>query len=292
MNEGYVNVQGGKIWYQIYENSNGDNHLPIIILHGGPGLPHNYLLNLAELSKYRTVIFYDQLGCGRSYIQNSEKNLWTLARFVSELEDLIETLELSQVHLYGHSWGGSLAIEYALQHPEKIKSLVLASPVLSISLWVEDTKKLLKQLPLLTQQTIIAHEEAGSTDSLEYQDAKKSFNKLLCRLESIPENVRYSLTHSNSEIYQTMWGPSEFKVTGNLKDFERMDDLANFTMPTLITCGRFDEASPETMQKAQQKLPNAKLAIFEKSAHVPHVEESENYLNILMNFLYDVEARK
>ncbi len=147
----------------------------------------------------------------------------------------------------------------------------------------------MQQLPVLTQQIIIAHEEAGSTDSLEYQDAKKSFNNLLCRLESDPENLQYSLSHSNAEIYQTMWGPSEFKVTGNLKDFERMNDLANLSIPTLITCGLFDEASPQTMQKAQQKLPNAKLAIFEKSAHVPHLEEPEDYLNTLINFLDDVE---
>lgn len=202
---------------------------------------------------------------------------------------MIEAIKLSQFHLYGHSWGGSLAIEYALAHPEKIKSVILASPVLSISMWISDTKKLLQQLPLRTQQIILTHEEAGSTNSAEYQSAKKSFNNLLCRLESDPENLQYSLSHSNPEIYQTMWGPSEFKVTGNLKNFERMNDLAKLTMPTLITCGRFDEASPQTMQKAQQKLPNAKLAIFEKSAHVPHLEEPEKYLNVLINFLDGVE---
>ena len=102
---------------------------------------------MSELNKYRNVRFYDQLGCGKFCIPNDQKKLWTLTCFVSELEDLIKALELSQFHLYGHSWGGSLAIEYALAHPEKVKSLILASPVLSISLWIEDTKKLLQQLP-------------------------------------------------------------------------------------------------------------------------------------------------
>jgi proline iminopeptidase len=287
--EGYVNVQGGKIWFQMYTNNESPHTVPIIILHGGPGTPHNYLLNLSELVKYRTVIFYDQLGCGKSSLQSNQKELWTITRFVSELEELAQALKLPQFHLYGHSWGGSLAIEYALLYPKKVKSMILASPVLSVPLWLKDTKKLLQQLPLSTQQIIIKHEEAGTTGSAEYQDAKRVFNNLLCRLDSDPENLQYSLSHSNSEVYQTMWGPSEFTVTGNLKNFDRINDLEKLTMPILMTCGRFDEAAPETMQYAKHKSINAKLVIFEKSAHVPHLEEEEKYLNILVDFLGNVE---
>jgi proline iminopeptidase len=197
---------------------------------------------------------------------------------------------MDQFHLFGHSWGGALAIEYTLTHPKKVQSLILASPVLSVPLWIEDTKQLLQQLPLLTQQMIITHEQAGTTDSPEYQNAKTLFNNLLCRMEDpLPENLQYSLDHSNHEVYQTMWGPSEFTVTGNLKDFDRINDLAKVTIPVLITCGRFDEAAPQTMQKAQEKSRNAKLVIFEKSAHVSHLEEQKKYLDTLVNFLGNVE---
>lgn len=117
--------------------------------------------------------------------------------------------------MLGHSWGGSLAVEYTLAHADKVKSLILASPVLSVPLWIEDTKRLLEKLPLATQQIITKHEQAGTTDSAEYQAAKKAFNDLLCRLpEPLPDNLVYSLEHGNREIYQIMWSPSEFAVTG------------------------------------------------------------------------------
>lgn len=289
MQEGHVAVPGGKIWYQIYSNYENQTALPMIVLHGGPGTPHNYLLNLSGLNKYRTVIFYDQLGCGRSYIENADKKLWVLQRFVSELQALTNALEINQFHLLGHSWGGSLAVEYTLTHPEKVKSLILASPVLSVPLWLQDTKRLLQQLPESTQQIINEHEQAGTTGSAEYQAAKNLFNDLLSRIRPDPANLTYSLSHSNREVYQTMWGPSEFTVTGNLKDFDRIDDLAKINIPILITCGRFDEASPQTMQKAQEKSKNSELIIFENSAHVAHLEEPDKYLGVVTNFLAGVE---
>jgi len=291
MREGYVTVIGGKIWYKIYTNNNDQqNKAPIIILHGGPGTPHNYLLNLQDLSQHRSVIFYDQLGCGNSLIENADKDLWTISRFVLELHDLINALGINQFHLFGHSWGGSLAVEYALLHSKHVRSLILASPVLSVPLWLEDTKLLLKQLPESTQQIINQHERKGTTESPEYQIAKNEFNNLLSRIHPDPEELVYSLTHSNRDVYQTMWGPSEFTVTGNLKNFDRINDLVNIKNPILITCGRFDEASPLSMQKAQKKCKNAKLVIFENSAHVAHIEEPNKYLHTLEMFLADVES--
>lgn len=147
----------------------------------------------------------------------------------------------------------------------------------------------MQQLPESTQKIIMQHEYAGTTDSSEYQAAKNLFNSLLCRIHPDPENLTYSLTHSNREIYQAMWGPSEFTVTGNLKDFDRINDLASLTIPVLITCGRFDEASPQTMQKAQGNSKNIKVVIFEKSAHVAHLEEEEKYYNTLLEFLTGVD---
>lgn len=289
MQEGYVNVPGGKIWYQIYTTKEGQHNTPIIMLHGGPGVPHNYLLNLAALSKQRPVIFYDQLGCGKSSLQGEHKHLWTLDRFVTELDALSEALAINQFHLLGQSWGGTLAIEYSLAHPEKIKSLILASPVLSAPLWAQETKRLIRQLPQAVQENITKHEQLGSTDSAEYQEAMKIYAKeFLCRMEHQPENLQYSLAHVNREVYLTMWGPSEFTVTGNLKNFDRINDFSKLSMPILITCGRFDEATPESMKIALEKSQNAKLVIFEESAHVPNVEEPEKYLDTLVHFLTDV----
>lgn len=292
MKEGYVSVPGGKIWYQIYTTKESQNNTPIILLHGGPGVPHNYLLNLSELSKQRPVIFYDQLGCGKSSLEGEHKHLWTLTRFVTELDVLTKALDIKQFHLLGQSWGGSLAVEYTLAHPEKVKSLILASPLLSAPLWAKETKRLVRQLPQPVQNNILKHEQSGTTDSEEYQDAMKLFSKeFLCRKEPMPENLIYSLDHVNHEVYLTMWGPSEFTVTGNLKNFDRLKDLNKLSMPILITCGRFDEATPESMKMAQENSKNAKLVVFEKSAHVANIEEPEKFINTLVGFLAEVEAR-
>lgn len=292
MKEGYVSVIGGKIWYRIFtNNSDQQNRAPIIILHGGPGTPHNYLLNLSDLSKHRSVIFYDQLGCGKSFIENADNDLWIMSRFVLELHELINALGINQFHLFGHSWGGSLAVEYALLYPKNVRSLILASPVLSVPLWLEDTKRLLKKLPEPTQQIINQYEREGTTESSEYQIAKNEFNNLLCRIHPNPEDLVYSLTHSNRNVYQMMWGPSEFTVTGNLKNFDRINNLININSPILITCGRYDEASPLSMEKAQKKSKDAKLVIFENSAHVAHIEESGKYLHTLERFLVEVESK-
>jgi len=288
--EGPIQTLGGNVSYKIHQAKNNTNQPPLVIIHGGPGIPHQYLSNLSELNQNRTVIFYDQLGCGKSAMKTSDQSLWVLPRFITELEDLIKALSqklsIQRFDLLGHSWGGSLAIEYALAHPEKIRKLILASPLISTPLWIKNAKKLLKTLPVKAQEAIQTHELAGTTDSPEYQAAKNQFDmQYLCRITPFPELLMASCSEFNFEVYQTMWGPSEFTVTGNLKTFDRWSDLSKINLPTLITCGRFDEASPYLLTQAQKLIKNSKLAIFENSAHMPHLEEPENYLKALQDFL-------
>lgn len=290
--EGFVSVTGGKIWYQICATEHGQK-TPLLILHGGPGMPHNHLKVLEKISQDRPVIFYDQLGCGRSAAPNLTPDLWTLPRFVEELEILVKALGLEKFHIIGHSWGGSLATEYALKHPEKIKTLILASPLLSTQLWEEDAQRLLSQLPPQTRDTILRHEQAGTTDSEEYFEAATIFNQtFVCRIKPLPDDRIPSLdSPCNLETYRTMWGPSEFCATGNLKNFDRFNDLVLLSMPVLITCGQFDEATPQTMQKALQKLQHGQLVIFENSAHIAHLEETEKYLQVVSDFLTMTEIK-
>jgi len=292
--EGHIQTLGGNVFYKIHQAQNNTSQPPLVIIHGGPGIPHQYLSNLSALSQDRPVIFYDQLGCGKSAIKNHDKSLWcgnlALPRFVTELEDLInflsQKLSVQQFDLLGHSWGGSLAIEYALAHPEKIRKLILASPLISTPLWIENAKKLINTLPEEAQQAIQTHELAGTTDSPEYQAAKNLFDtQYLCRITPFPELLMSSCSQFNFDVYQNMWGPSEFTVTGNLKNFDRWSDLSKINLPTLITCGRFDEASPELLTQAQKLIKNSELTIFENSAHMPHLEEPENYLKAIQDFL-------
>ncbi len=289
--EGPIPVQGGELWFQIHSTKKTENKPPLLILHGGPGIPHNYLKSLSALGTDRPVIFYDQLGCGRSHVTEKNAHSWQLSDYVRDLEALVEHLGLKHFILFGHSFGGALATEYASKNSDKIIGLVLASPLLNTKLWIQDTKRLLKQLPQDVQEKILYHEQQGTTDSHDYQEASKAFNAtFLCRLNPLPQDVKDALNAINFDIYKTMWGPSEFTVTGHLKDFDGIDHLCHLNIPILLTCGRFDEATPETLERIGEKLQKSQLVIFEKSAHLPHVEEPELYLQALKHFFQTLES--
>ncbi len=206
--------------------------------------------------------------------------------FVAELDALADGLGLGAFDVLGHSWGGALAVEYALAHPQRVGRLVLASPLLSTPLWLPRAQRLLEKLPQDARRTIAAHERAGTTASQDYQDAAMAFyRRFACRLPRWPAELEFSFARLNAEGYQTMWGPSEFTATGRLAGFDRMDALAALESPVLVTGGRYDEAGPEILSRAARTLRDGRLEIFEHSAHVPHLEETKRYLAVVGEFL-------
>ncbi len=288
--EGYIPVTGGLIWYKIVNP--GKNALPLLTLHGGPGFPHDYLEPLEGLADERPIIFYDQLGCGKSQ-QPDNIHLWQSKRFVEELDQVREALHLEEVHLFGHSWGSMLAIDYTLTKPGGIVSLILASPALCIPQWLKDTKGYRRRLPLEVQHVLDEHEANGTTDSGEYQAATMEFYKRhLCRLNPWPEPLQRASAGEGTKVYNTMWGPAEFFMTGNLSNYDCTARLGEIGIPTLFTCGRYDEATPEATAWYQRLLPESKMAVFEQSAHMSHLEETERYLLILRNFLREKQRNK
>ncbi|MFC2164022.1 proline iminopeptidase-family hydrolase [Acidobacteriota bacterium] len=284
--EGFIDVTGGEVWYKIVGSGTAT---PILLLHGGPGVSSRSLEPLAKLSDERPVIFYDQLGSGKSD-RPSDLSLWKAKRFVEELSLVREALQLKEVHLFGHSWGTMLAVDYMLTKPSGIKSLILASPCLSISRWIQDANKLRATLPIETQDILKKHEEAGTTDSEEYMAATMEYySRYLCRLDPWPPILQEVFTSFNTEVYGTMWGPSEFHATGNLKDYDRTEELKEISVPVLFTAGRYDEATPETTAFYRSIIPGAKLKIFENSAHMTMFEETDLYVKAIREFLRDVE---
>ncbi|UCZ51925.1 proline iminopeptidase-family hydrolase [Bacillus shivajii] len=282
--EGFINVTGGKVWYQQHVQEHSKNNTPILILHGGPGSSHYSMQGLSILSKDRPVIFYDQLGCGHSD-RPDEKSLWTLDRFVEELALVREALSLGEVHLLGHSWGTTLAAAYALTKPKGVKSIIFSSPCLSAPLWAEDQDRNRKELPQDVQDTLKKCEENGTTNSEEYKKATAEFNKrFVCRLDPKPQILIDGAKYKGRDSYETMWGPSEFHVTGNLKSFDCTNQLNELTIPTLYTCGRFDEATPKTTEYYHRLTPNSQFHVFENSAHIPYLEEEEEYVRIMKDF--------
>lgn len=280
--EGMVEVPGGRVWYEQVGSGSG---VPLLVLHGGPGFTHEYVRSLEALADTRPVVFYDQLGCGRSD-HPQDPGLWTVERSVAELQAVRDALGLTRMHLLGQSWGTMLATEYALGRPGGIVTLVMASPCISIARWIEDAERLKQSLPEDVQRTIDEHERIGSTGCPEYVAATLVYyRRHVCRMNPWPLELEKAYMGVGQPVYETMWGPSELAVTGNLRTFDRAGRLGEIDVPTLFTCGRYDEATPETVAWYQSLVPGAELAVFEDSAHLAHLEERARYEAVVRGFL-------
>jgi proline-specific peptidase len=263
-----------------------------VCLHGGPGALHDYLEPLGALAETgRRVVFYDQIGCGKSWLE-ADPSTWTVELYIDELRTVREALGLDRVHLFGSSWGGMLAMEYALTQPAGLASLVLSSSPASIPVWAEETNRLRKDLPPEVQRVLDDEEAAGRLDSPAYEEATAEFYKRhVCRLDPWPDNVLRSFTglREHPEVYLTMQGPNEFVITGTLKDWDITGRLGEIDVPTLITAGRHDEFTPRQAQALNQGIQGSELVTFENSSHMQFVEEPDRYFQVIGAFLDRVE---
>lgn len=290
--EGFIEVTGGKVWYNLLGEGNKEK-TPLIVLHGGPGNTHDPLqAALHVLADERPVIFYDQLGSGNSD-RPTDDSLWKTERFVEELMDIRKALELDEVHILGHSWGTMLAAAYLIDRkPAGVKSVIFSSPCLSAERWKQDADHFLAQLPEDVQQTIARNEEQGTTDSKEYQDAMKEYySRHVCRIDPLPAVMVESRPKGNKDIYMKMWGPSEFCPTGSLKTFDYTTQLHEINLPSFFVCGRYDEAAPESTQYYQSLVPDSEFHVFENSSHVSYLEEPEAYIETVRAFLRKVDTK-
>lgn len=280
--EGFIPVKGGNVWFRITGNGPGT---PLLLLHGGPGGKSNDRDPLRLLGHERPVVQYDQLGCGNSG-RPTNTELWTVDRYVEELEQVRTALELEEVHILGHSWGTMLAAAYLLKKPEGVKSVIFSGPALNVGMWEQDQRNYLKKFPQEIQEVIERSEREHRTDSPEYQEAMYAFyHRHMCRLDPWPPEVMVDFEKMNQQIYNFMWGASEFTVTGTLKDYDDTKHLHEINIPTLFTCGRYDEATPETTAYYAGLVPNAEFHVFENSSHLPGTEEPEAYAEKIREFL-------
>jgi proline iminopeptidase len=286
---GYCNVPGGRIWYRVI--GTGDK-VPLVCVHGGPGARSCGFSRLALLGNERKVIIYDQLDCGLSDHPMDTSN-WHVERFVEELNCLIRYLNLDEFHLLGHSWGASIVTDYVLTYqPEALRAIILGGPLLSTPIWMKDSEILLSELPDSIRQIIWHNEEAGTTNSSEYQNAAYVFYQhFLYRQPYVPipecEGIPF-----NDSIYNFMWGPSEFMATGNLKNYDRSQRLHELKSPVLLIVGEYDEARPETMKKFQQQIPNSELIIIPDAAHATLSDQPELCIKALRDYLQRIENKK
>ena len=284
----YLEHRYGKTFYQ----SKGRRHherLPLICLHGGPGGHSRFMTDLFKLSDERQVYLYDQVGGGRSTATNTRQ--WTVPTFVNELKLLVNHWGLDRFHLFGASWGTTLALEYYLKRQAGIQSIIFQSPMFSAKDWQADAHRLIKKLPAKERKVITYCHEIGATDSKVYQEAMTSYYaRHVCRNKS---RARRSATVKNSHgarVYEHMWGASEFSATGTLKDYDRTSDLACIAVPSLFICGQHDEAQPRTARRYARAIPHASFLQIDNASHAILAEKPGQLLKHIRTFLRHIES--
>ena len=292
--EGFVEFRGARTWYRSVGAAATDARLPLLILHGGPGATHQYLAPLESLARGgRRVIFYDQIGCGRSGGPRDDPDFYDARLFVDELQAVRDALGLERVHLLGQSWGGMLAMQYALDDPAGLASIVVADSPADMRHWVAEANRLRADLPADVAATLTAHETAGTTTNPAYAAAVEVFyRRHVCRLAEWPEPFLRSIDAMTNDgfVYNVMNGPSEFHVVGKLKDWTIRDRLHEIRVPALLLSGAHDEATPAIVGEVAERIPNAAWILFEQSSHTPHLEEPAAFEAAVNGFLAGVEA--
>jgi len=284
--EGKIEVEGGEIWYKVMGEGEGT---PIITLHGGPGGTHRYFYKLSPQNKDRKVILFDQLGSGRSDY-HTDTTLMTVGHFAEQVKVIVDSLQLDEFYLLGHSWGGALAVEYYLQHPEGIKAMILSSPLISTPRWEADADTLISTLPSEMQEIIYEANEQGAYNTPAYDTANSYYwSQFGLRTSKKSHPLDTVEASSNKVIYNYMWGPSEFRCTGTLKDFDRTESLSEIKVPTLYITGEFDEARPETIKYFSSLTPNSTFEVVEGAGHSSLNDNPEDYNRILTDFLKSVK---
>jgi proline iminopeptidase len=284
---GYADVPGGRVWWR---KVGSGSKTPILLLHGGPGAGHNYLLPLKALAADRPVIFYDQLGCGKADSPTDE-SIYTVQRSVDEVDALRRALGLNKLILYGHSWGSMLAIEYLCQgRGVGVERLVLGGALASVPQTMAGQQRLIAAMPNGDGARLHALEAAGKTDTPEYERLVQRFYDLhVCRKKPLPPEAAESLDICSKSIaYRVMNGPNEFTITGVIKDWDRRKDLGLIRLPTLITTGEFDEVTLDCHQTIQRGIAGSKLRIFKDCSHMTMSEKPVEYARAVSGFIADV----
>ena len=264
-----VLVRGGRI----YARANGaltGPRAPVVFVHGGPGGNHASFLPELALATERGVILYDQLDSGLSDHPNDPAN-WTVERFVSEVDAVRAAFDLRRFHLVGHSWGSTVALEYAARRPAGLASLTLGSPLISTKSWTRSTTADLAKLPPDVVRTINANEAAGTTDSPDYVRAMEVFYARYLGRGALPAYLRdYGAQHDlsvNPALYKGMWGSGEIRSTGSLRTYDGEPLLPRIAAPTLFLCGQNDEMTADVLKPLAARVRGARLAVIPGAGH-------------------------
>src|SRR5271170_2407004 len=286
---GFANVLGHRLFYRTFGTATRGT---VLGLHGGPGASHDYLLPFTDLCEdgYRVVLF-DLLGCGRSEVP-SDHSGFTLAHNVEEVEGIRTALDLGRVHLIGSSYGGLLALAYAVRYQVHLRALITVGGLADVPFATREMARLKTELPEEVQRTLRTFEERGEFQALSYAIAVDAFyRQFLCRLDPWPPELTYSLALTGQRpVYAEMNGPNEFTITGTIRDIDITGDLPSIQLPTLVLGGRYDEVTPELAEQIRRGIPGARRVEFQHSSHLAFWEERGRFHDVVAEFLGTVDG--
>jgi proline-specific peptidase len=284
--EGYVDFRGYRTWFRRV----GEGGIPLLALHGGPGSTHHYFAPLERLAPERTVVLYDQIGCGGSDRPTDLE--WSIELFRDEVGAVRDQLGLDRIHLLGTSWGGMLALEHVFSRAEGIVSLILSSTLGSVDEWAAEQERLRGALPREVVQVLDRHEAAGTYDDPEYEVAMEAyFDRHFYRGPKPRAEIERWREERSPDVYLAMQGPNEWTVTGALRGWDVRDRLGEVRIPTLVVRGRYDMCTPPIARTLVEGIAGAREAVLEESSHTPVLEETDRYLDVVRRFMREAEGK-
>lgn len=281
--------------YKVWTKRFGNGSIKVLLLHGGPGCTHEYFECFESFFPQAGIEFYeyDQLGSFYSD-QPTDTNLWHIPNRVEEVEEVRQALGLDHFFILGHSWGGMLAIEYALKYQQHLKGLIISNMVASIPRYEQRIADLRKQLSKEVNDTIDQFEKNGNTSNPGYMALvqREFYNRFICRLPEWPDPLQRGMNHLNMNVYGYMQGASEMVVTGKMKGWDRWNDMKNITVPVLTIGGEYDEMNPKEMEEMSKLVPHGRYNYCPNGSHFSFWDDQEHYFPPLIKFLKDVDEGK
>jgi proline iminopeptidase len=285
--------------FNVWTKRVGNNpRVKVLLLHGGPGVTHEYWEALDSYFPAAGIeyYYYDQLGSYYSD-QPNDPDLWQLPRFVDEVEQVRKALGLNRDNFYlvGSSWGGLLAMEYALQHGENLKGLVISNMMSSIPKYNEYARNVI--MPAMDQKALAEIQKLEAehkTEDPRYMEllVPHHYTQHLLRMppDQWPDPVSRSFKHINPAVYVPMQGPSELGASGTLVNWDRSADLKNIKVPTLVIGARYDTMDPEHMKWMATQIPHARFLYCPNGSHLAIYDDQQTYMSGLIKFIEDVDA--
>jgi L-proline amide hydrolase len=287
---GTMQWKHGSTWYRVIGDLKS-KMTPAVVIHGGPGAPHNYVLGIVHLISMtgRPVIVYDQIGCGQStHLNDKPSEFWTVELFKEELNLLLKELKISKKYLLvGQSWGGILSFAHAVDKPKGLKGLVIANSLASVPKWLPEIERLVSELPPVHRKAVHKGLKDGNYTSPEFEAANEFFTlRHLVRVPMTPDVAEaFGQLAENPTVYAAMWGPVEFAPIGSLNTWDVEDQLKKIKVPTLLINGKFDEVTPKMQKRLVKKIKGAEWVCLPYSSHLSWVEEPAAWISAVSEFL-------